>query len=228
MRNSARAFVSLSALAAMVVASALRADTPPAVAATSDSTSPADTTSATPATTSVVVTPTPAPPYKRERPISSGLAATLAAGMPKYNPPPKPPPDEEDVDLRDVDKPRNKIIRLPKYTVTDKKPPVFRERDIYTSRGLAYLAAKRYLTPTYTLLNSIYIPFFSQSPTDHALAMYEEDERLQNMSDLKDTSSSINRGESDSGSYIKRLSDETYMRTIDYRTSTATGSGSKD
>ena len=44
-------------------------------------------------------------------------------------------------DLRDIDKPRNGIIRLPNYTVQEKKPPVFRERDIYTREGLADLAS---------------------------------------------------------------------------------------
>lgn len=153
-----------------------------------------------------------APAVKRERPISDNLAATLAASMPKYNPPPKPRPEDEAVDLREVDKPRNGIIRLPKYTVREAKPPVFRERDIHTNAGLADLARRRYLTPTYRLLNNFYIPFFTRSPTEHALAMYAEDERLNNMADLDDNARTVGRGDAAAGAYIKRLSDETYMR----------------
>ncbi len=221
--------MSLPALAVLLAMGTARADTPAAVAAKPPDS--ADTTKSTDnaAAATPVATPTPAPPYKRERPISNDLAATLAAGMPKFNPPPKPPPDEEDVDLRDVDKPRNQIIRLPKYTVTDKKPPVFRDRDIYTGKGFGELARKRYLTATYALLNGFYIPFLTQSPTEHALAMYAEDERLQNMSDLKDTARTIDRADEGTGTYIKRLSDETYSRSIDYRTSSSSlQSGSKD
>lgn len=155
----------------------------------------------------------PAPKPKRERPISDNLASTLAASMPKYNPPPKPRPEEEAVDLREVDKPRNGIIRLPKYTVREKRPPVFRERDIYTSGGFAELAKRRYLTPTYRLLNSVYIPFLTASPEQHALAMYAEQERLDNMASLEDTADSIGRADPAAGDYIKRVSDQTYMRT---------------
>jgi hypothetical protein len=184
----------------LAAASAIADDAPPALAKqTSDAKEPATTT--------------PAPPAKRERPISNNLAATLAASMPKYNPPPKPKPEDEEVDLREVDKPRNGIIRLPKYTVREAKPPVFRERDIHTNAGLADLARRRYLTPTYRLLNGFYIPFFTQSPTEHALAMYAEDERLNNMAELDDNAQTVGRNDAAAGAYIKRLSNETYMRT---------------
>lgn len=230
MRCSARRIVSLPLVAALLTLASARADTPPPVAAKpagSAETKQAEADST--ATVSVPQPATPAPPYKRERPVSDTLAAQLAASMPKYNPPPKPPPEDEEVDLRDVDKPRNKIPRLPKYTVTDKKPPVFRERDIYTTRGLSELARKRYLTPAYALLNGLYIPFFTQSPTEHAMAMYAEDERLDNMSDLKDNANTMNRADTGSGTYIKRLSDETYMRGFDYRYNGGSSlSGSKD
>ncbi|ACB73375.1 hypothetical protein [Opitutus terrae] len=158
---------------------------------------------------------TPAPKPKRDRAISDNLASTLAASMPKFNPPPKPRPEDEEVDLREVDKPRNGIIRLPKYTVRERRPPVFRERDIYTQGGFAELAKRRYLTPTYRLLNSIYVPFLTASPEQHALMMYAEQERLDNMAELNDTAQSIGRVDADAGAYIKRETDQTYMRTRD-------------
>ncbi len=157
---------------------------------------------------------------KRERAISSNVAAQLAARMPKYNPPPKPKPEDEDVDLREVDKPRNNIIRLPKIVVQEERPPVFRERDIHTRQGLAELAMRRYLTPTHRLLNNFYIPFLTGSPEQYAMARYAEDERLANMSDLNDTADTISRTDPREGAYIRRLAGETYMRsgdTTDYR-----------
>jgi hypothetical protein len=154
----------------------------------------------------------PAPAAKKERPISSGVASALAASMPKYNPPPKPNPDDEDVDLRDVDKPRNGIIRLPKYTVQEKKPPVFRERDIFTRGGLADLAKSRYLTATDRVLNRVTLPLFGTSAEARAMAMYAEDERLNNMSDLKETARDVGYLDPAEGAYIKRVTEQTYMR----------------
>lgn len=146
---------------------------------------------------------------KRER---TGVAAALAASLPKYNPPPKPNPEDEDVDLRDVDKPRNGIIRLPKYTVQEKKPPVFRERDLFNRAGFADLAKRRYLTGAYRALNSFYIPLFSTSPEEHALAMYEEDERLKNMADLKDNARTVSRSDRADAAAVQDLADDAYMR----------------
>lgn len=153
---------------------------------------------------------------KRQRAISNNLSSALTSTLPKYNPPPKPKPEDEDVDLRDVDKPRNGIVRLPKYTVHERRPPVFRERDIYTNKGLNDVARRRYLTPAYRILNSIYIPFLTASPDELAMAQYREDERLDNMADLKDTSETIGRGDPAGGTYLKRISDDTYMRRSDF------------
>jgi hypothetical protein len=154
----------------------------------------------------------PPPKPKKDRPISTGVASALAASMPKYSPPPKPNPADEDVDLRDVDKPKNGIIRLPKYTVQEKKPPVFRERDIFNKGGLANLARGRYLSATDRILNRVTLPLFGTSPEARAMAMYAEDERLNNMADLKDTAKDISRINAADGAYIKRVTDQTYMR----------------
>ena len=78
------------------------------------------------------------------------------------------------------------------------------------------MAKQRYLTPKYRVLNSVYIPLFTASPTEHALAMYAEDERLQNISDLHDSANTVSKSDAADGAYIKRLTDQTYMRTSDY------------
>jgi hypothetical protein len=168
---------------------------------------------ADPATKSVIeatpAEPAPVPEKpKRSRAISSDLASSLAQSMPKYNPPPKPPPEEETdeaVDLRDVDRPKNKIIRLPKYVVQEPKPAVFRERDIYSLKNRTGLAMQRYA--------GLNFGPFSKWNRPIALAMYQEQERLQNISDLKDTARTVSVDDKEAGTYIKRLTDETYMRS---------------
>lgn len=181
--------------------------------AQSQTTTTGDDTSAIKSSDTAGTTPARA---KRERAISSGVAAALADRMPKYSPPPKPNPEDEEVDLRDVDKPRNGIIRLPKYTVQEKKPPVFRERDLFNRAGFADLAKRRYLTGAYRALNSFYIPLFTASPEEHALAMYAEDERLQNMADLKDNARTVSRSDSADAATIRDLADDTYMRRSEF------------
>ena len=173
---------------------------------------PTDSTGQTEAATP----PAPARASKRDRAISGNLASSLAASMPKYNPPPKPKPEDDDVDLREVDKPKNGIIRLPKYTVQEKKPPVFRERDIFNRAGFAALAQKRYLSNAYRALNSFTLPLFGTSPEDHALAMYAEDERLQNMSDLKSTARDVGVTNPADAAALRKATNDTYQRTSDF------------
>lgn len=130
----------------------------------------------------------PRPPQP-ERAVSARASAAITAGI-NYNPPPPPKPaaaeEAEEVDLRDVDKPKNEIVRLPRYVVTAKRPPVFRERDIYSEEELRKLAMARYLTKLDTgLLNKWKLPLFGTSNEERAMEMYLEDERLQGMEDMK-------------------------------------------
>ena len=162
--------------------------------------------------------PTAATERKNFRAVSPALAASLTASMPKYNPtkPAEKKPDDDDVDFREVDKPRNQIIRLPKYVVTGSKPPVFSERDIHTTKGLGRIAIKRYLSETYLALNSSNLPLFGLSNEARALAMYAEDERLQNMADLNDIARNASKTDPAAGTYIRRATQDTYIRASDF------------
>jgi len=151
---------------------------------------------------------------ERPRPISRGVAAALAAAMPKYNPP-KPIVESEDesVDMRDIDKPRNKIIRLPAYVVREKKPPVFSEREIHTKKGLAALAKNRYLSRLdREFLNVFTLPLFGLSQDARALQTYAEDERLENMADLKESADDVGLVDPDNAKEIKAATRNTYGR----------------
>ena len=130
-------------------------------------------------------TATPRPP-EPERAISAKASAAITSSF-KYTPPPPPKPEvDEEMDLRDVDRPKNEIVRLPKYTVTAKKPEVFTDRQLYTQEELKKLAMARYLKPLdRNLLNRWTIPGLGMSNEQRAMDQYLADERLQNMANMQ-------------------------------------------
>ncbi len=159
----------------------------------------------------------PAP--RRTRAISPEAAAQLSANTPKFTPaPPKPEPkpEEELPDMRDVDKPKNTIIRLPKYIVQEAKPVVLSERAVHTQQGLADIAVRRYISDVDRALNRFTLPLFGRSVEERALSMYAEDERLKNMSELGDNVRMISAMDQAAGTYVKREVDKTYLRTSDF------------
>lgn len=153
-------------------------------------------------------------PKSNQRVISKNVAEALAARMPKYNPPepePEPTDEEEMQDMRDVDKPRNKIIRLPEYVVRQDKAPIFRERDINTKAGLQKLAMKRYFSETSLALNKLRIPLFGDIE-EYALMLYQQDERLKNMSELNETADDLDRVDPENAEEIRKATRDTYDR----------------
>ncbi len=202
-----RFFLCLLAL----VSGALRAQ-PPAPTAAPAAVSPVDGTPAT------VVSATPKP--RVQRAISPEVAAQLAASRPKFTPVAPPPPptksEEELPDMREIDKPKNTIVRLPKYVVQEQRPPVFTEREIHTKQGLANLAMRRYLTETDRALNRFTLPLFGISNADRALAMYAEDERLKNMGDVADQTNMVMKSDAAAGKKVQDVSRQTFMRWQDF------------
>lgn len=110
------------------------------------------------ATSSIILAPAPAAPAQARSPaapragvpVSPGIHADITSGMPAYNRGPSiPEAPAPDVDLRDVEKPRNQIPRLPvemmqKYTVHEARPPEFRAVDLYTKAALTDLSFKEH------------------------------------------------------------------------------------
>jgi len=141
------------------------------------------------------------------RTVSSNLAAALADGMPKFNPPtPTPVVTEEPQDLRDIDKPKNDIPRLPKYIVRESRPPVFRERDLYTPEGLIDLSFKNHpglLIGNLFGLNS-----------GQAKEMIYEDQTLAAIEDLNETAYAMARGgDTTEANLIQKETQDTFMRS---------------
>lgn len=153
-----------------------------------------------------------------ERQITdSDIATALIDGMPRFDPA-KPNGNTIPDEKADSDKPKNGIVRLPKYVVTEKRPPVFTERNSYSKSGLEQIAIKRYLNDFDSkVLNRWYIPFLTASNGQRAMQMYNEQERLDNLAGLNDEARAISAGGDPSeGEYIKKAAQETYMRDIDW------------
>lgn len=146
------------------------------------------------------------------RAISSQTAARLTAGIPAYVPA-KPAPaklDDDDADSTDGDKPKNDIIRLPNYVVRERPPPVFTQKEILTSKGLAELEFKKHPG-----LNLWGLMPFSSLNEKIAIQMYDEEARSDNIADLTDTAHAIGRGgDLPEDEYIKRQTQQTFMHDV--------------
>jgi hypothetical protein len=161
--------------------------------------------------------------------VSNNLASSITSTLPKYQPPPPPSaPKHEDPAVAEVaeevddpdhpaaeGQPRNKIIRLPKYVVQAERPPIFTDRELNSKKGLAKLAARRYISSLdKNVLNRFTLPIIGTSAEQRALMMYEEDERLGNISDLKeDANNAARAGDSAEATSIRRETNRAYMRS---------------
>jgi hypothetical protein len=156
--------------------------------------------------------PTPLPDSDgATRSVSAGVAAALSAGAPRYSPPtPAPSPTPEVADIKDVDKPKNGIVRLPKYVVNESRPPIFRDRDLFTADALLDLTMRRHAG---LFFGNILGLNAENKPGSPGYQMMVDDERKDNMDDLFDTAHAMAQGgDYAEGSYILQQSQSTYMR----------------
>ena len=149
---------------------------------------------------------TPAP---AARTVSAGTAAKLAAIAPKFTPTPlaeeKPP-----VDLREIDRPKNSIIRLPAYLVQEPKMRAFKEREMLTLKGSLSLALKRHPGLRFNPL------FFLGSNHGIALAMLEEERRLERLGEMADLLSLMRYSGTPMSDDTKRLVQQSFMQPSDF------------
>jgi hypothetical protein len=113
---------------------------------------------------------------KRNRAISGETSSAISAGYSYQPPKPVAPVEDEMADQREVDKPRNEIIRLPKYMVEGTRPPVFAERNMYTKADFSDLIRQRYLGR-----NGLNKYQLGKSGEVYAMQMYWDDERMKDM-----------------------------------------------
>jgi len=152
------------------------------------------------------------------RTVSPRIADALASGIPKYSLPTPTPVVADDEELRDVDKPKNEIPRLPQYMVHESRPAVFRNRDLSTQEGLVSLSYKYH--PGLGFGNLLGL-------NDHpAYEMYLDDVRQADIADLADTAHAVARGGDAAGSaYILQQTQDTFMRPADDWTWSGPGGG---
>lgn len=148
----------------------------------------------------------------RARLVSPEIAARLAAGVPKYEPLaiPASPPAEPGPDLREIDRPRNTIVRLPPYLVPDRKPPpMLKEREIQTPRARLELALKTFPGAR---LGSFWI--FNNHGI--ALAMLAEEERLERKREFEDLVSLMWFSDPAEQTKAKEAVDQAFVRRRDF------------
>ena len=163
--------------ATLFLVAAASCASPVAVQTTAPSALPPVPSTATP-TTSLAPSTAPETP----RAMSPAIAAHLAAQLPKFAPP-KPTEAATSpaapADAPETARPRNTIFRLPNYVVQEEKPPAFKERHLLTPTGRLALGLNRYPGLRFGSL-----PIFSND--GWALAMLEEDHRLERKAEMED------------------------------------------
>jgi hypothetical protein len=178
-----------------------------APAAPADGAGTADASSAVLAPKRAQDTPTPAPQSDgTAKSVSPSVAAALADVMPKYiAPTPQPAAPAASQEAADGDKPKNEIPRLPQYVVRERRPPVFRNQDLYSPSGLVDLSFKGH--PGLKIGNLFGL---NEGP---ARDMAYDDQRLQNIEDLNETAYSMARGgDNDEAQFILKANQDANMR----------------
>jgi hypothetical protein len=154
----------------------------------------------------------------RARAISPATAAQLAAALPKFESTPTVPPataalhpatPDSGVDLREVDRPRNTIIRLPSYLVQEEKPVILTEREVQTPRARLHLALRKY--PGLRLGS-----FWIFRNDGIALAMLAEEERLEQKQYFEDLVQLTQFSDPGTQATAKRGVEHAFMRTADF------------
>ena len=150
-------------------------------------------------TSSIILAQKPAePPAPLPKPgtaphaDSPAIDAALSSGMPGYNPGfPAAKLNTAPQDVREIEKPRNQIPRLPlelmsRYVVRGARLPVFRNVDLYTKAGLIDLSFKAH--PGLRVGN-----FFNLNSTTAYMAALN-DQRMSDRQDLVDTALAMAAG----------------------------------
>lgn len=150
--------------------------------------------------------------------VSRSTLSAVSAGITFQPPPPPAPPAPKSAEEEEADAPKNGIVRLPQYVVQGERPPVFREKDINTQKGLGEIAVKRFLGETGKALNAYRLPLFGMSKEQYALMLYQEEERLKNMKEATDKVSLLQGSDPVAAEQLKREVDQTFIRRSEFST----------
>ncbi len=146
--------------------------------------------------------PLPSRPHVNGQSVNSNLAAAT----PKFNVTAVEKRAEPAPDLREIDPPRNTIIRLPSYVVQEEKPPVFKDRELPTAHGRLEMALQKYPGLRFG-------SFWIFRNDGVALAMLAEEERLQRMKEMGDLLTLLPVSQQ---RQVKPVVERTFMRNRDW------------
>ncbi len=149
----------------------------------------------------------------RQRVISDAVASALTARAPKYG---EATPEEmkEGAAPPKPEEPRNGILRLKSLVVLGDKPlPKFTPKDLLSPRDFRHYLVEKYISELDRGILNRWALFGSVE--GRAMQMYLEDKRLEDIAGLKeDADNAALAGDKKQSEYIRRLSEETFMRTI--------------
>ncbi len=158
----------------------------------------------------------------RTRGISREASAALSAAYRYQPPPPEPEETDEDLDMREVDRPRNEIIRLPRYLVEEQRPPIFSEQNLYNRQQLEKLAAQRYLSEFHRNMLSRYR--IGREDQAFAQLMYQENQRLQSLSTFGQQASLYRAaGDEEKADAVEEQANSSFVRQPDVGTTRLPG-----
>ena len=159
--------------------------------------------------------PAPPPEIDSGPKGSSEVAAALASQRPRFVPnQPAQPETVRPADVRESDKPRNSIPRLPiemlqRFVVRESRMEAFRERDLHTTSGLIDLSFKNH--------PGLHVGNVLSLNSGLAYEMYLEDERLQQMGDLEDIAHAMTLGgDPAEAKAILEAERDAYLRADDF------------
>jgi len=205
----APAFSVLIAMTLLLPAAAGAASAQSPISSPSDNPgTPKAAESQTPAPAASTVTPSPSArrPIAVSQQFISAVTNNLDLTLEEPEEQGPPPPAASIIDLEPAN--NAEIIRLPGVTVVGERPPVFRERDLYSPDELRRLALQRYrglrVFP-FAFLNNLNKPIAEQ--------IYREDERLQNIQSLNQAAANAAAaGDTGSAEQIRQATITTYKR----------------
>src|SRR5262249_5115705 len=141
--------------------------------------------------------------------------------------PPTPKPVEKKPEPAEADQPKNGIVHLDPVIVNGNRPPIFRERDVNTSKNLAAIAVNRYFNETGKALNRFTLPLVGIGLQQQAMMMYEDEERQKNMQDAAHNVYILRQTDPVAAQQLKSEVDQTFMRRSEFSDPSSTARAKK-
>ena len=149
----------------------------------------------------------------------SDLNTALADSLPKYNPAKpeeKKPDDDSGPDRRDLDKPKNQIVRLPGVVVNAQQAPEVPNAAILAPQARADASMKRFVGVDPSKMSPVAAGVTRALFQAYADQQAADARREANLSDLKQTASTMSAaGDQSEGNFLQKAANDTSARPTD-------------